>query len=87
MFNIKSMNNYLVFKEIMININIQQFQGTSEVGNFQSALNDAINQALKALSIDTSDQRIAWKLIEVSGSKGGLLGEQSINVNIEAQPN
>ncbi|MEJ6486836.1 hypothetical protein N0Y54_37210 [Nostoc punctiforme UO1] len=71
----------------MTNINIQQFQGISEVGDFQSALNDAINQALEALSVDTSDQRIAWRLIEVSGSKGGLLGEQSINVNIEAQPN
>ncbi|MEJ6486843.1 carbohydrate-binding protein [Nostoc punctiforme UO1] len=48
----------------MININIQQFQGTSEVGDFQSALNDAINQALEALSVDTSDNSKQYKCLQ-----------------------
>ena len=70
----------------MTTMKIQQFQGTSKEGDFQSA----INEALKFLSfIDgatISDQRIAWKLIEISGSKGGFLGENAITVTIEAQP-
>jgi predicted dehydrogenase len=70
----------------MTSINIQQFQGTSEEEDFQSALLEAINKALEALSVGTSDQRIAWKLIEISGSRGGLLGEKTITVTIEAQP-
>ena len=67
----------------------QNFQGTSQAGDFQSALQEAINEALTAFSfIDgaaISDQRIAWKLIEISGSKGGFLGEKTITVTIEAR--
>lgn len=74
----------------MTTMKIQQFQGTSKEGDFQSALGEAISEALKALSfIDgtvISDQRIAWKLIETSGSQGGFLGETTITVTIEAQP-
>jgi|JFJP01.1.fsa_nt_gi hypothetical protein len=66
---------------------MQNFQGTSKEGDFQSALLEAANKALEALSIGTSDQRIAWKLIEISGSKGGFLGENTITVTIEAQSN
>ncbi|MEH1867102.1 MAG: hypothetical protein V7K69_19120 [Nostoc sp.] len=65
---------------------IQNFQGTSKEGDFQSALLEATNKALDALRGDVSDQRIAWKLIEISGSKGGFLGENAITVTIEAQP-
>jgi hypothetical protein len=65
---------------------IQRFQGTSKEGDFQSALLEATNKALKALSGNISDQRIEWKIIEISGSKGGILGEKSIIVTIEAQP-
>jgi len=68
-------------------MNIQNFQGTSEEGDFQSALLEATNKALEALSNGTSDQRIAWKIIETSGSKGGFLGENVITVTIEAQIN
>ncbi|MEH2063296.1 MAG: hypothetical protein V7K50_13715 [Nostoc sp.] len=65
---------------------IQNFQGTSKEGDFQSALLSATNKALEALSKGISDQRIEWKIIETSGSKGGLLGEETITVTIEAQP-
>jgi hypothetical protein len=64
---------------------IQHFQGTSKEGDFQSALGEAIREALKVLSGNTSDQRIAWKLIETSGSYGGIAGENVITVTIEAQ--
>ena len=71
----------------MTTMKIQQFQGTSKEGDFQSALREATNSALEFFSKDVSDQRIAWKLIETSGSTGGLLGERAITVTIEAQPN
>jgi hypothetical protein len=60
-----------------------QFQGISKEGDFQSALLEANKKALEALSIGTSDQRIEWKIIKISGSKGGLLGENTITVTIE----
>ena len=71
----------------MITTKTQQFQGTSKEGDFQSALREATNSALEFFSKDVSDQRIAWKLIETSGSTGGLLAEKTLTVTIEAQPN
>lgn len=68
----------------MISINIQQFQGTSEGEDLQSALQSAIAQAIEAFIKDTADQRIAWKLIEISGSRGGFIGERTVTVTIEA---
>ena len=70
----------------MTTAKFQNFQGTSKEGDFQSALVEATNKALEGLSGTTSDQRIAWKLIEISGSKGGFIGENTITVTIEAQP-
>jgi hypothetical protein len=68
---------------------IQQFQGTSQKGDFQSALRQAIGNALEALSfIDggvISDQRIRWKIIETSGISGGFAGDDVITVTIEAK--
>jgi hypothetical protein len=63
----------------------QNFQGTSNEGDFQSALLEAVNRALEALRGNTADARIAWRLIETSGSFGGILGERAITVTIEAQ--
>lgn len=69
----------------MATTKIQQFQGTSKEGDFQSALEEAISVAFEALKGNISDFRIAWKLIETSGSQGGILGERAITVTIEAQ--
>lgn len=69
----------------MTTMKIQRFQGTSSTGDFQAAIEEAVSKALAALSIDVADQRIQWKIIETSGSKGGFLGEESITVTIEAQ--
>lgn len=67
---------------------IQNFQGISNEGDFQSALQDAINKALKTLSfVDgaaISDQHIEWKLVEISGGRDALLGRKTIVVTIEA---
>jgi hypothetical protein len=65
----------------------QTFQGTSKEGDFRSALLDATHKALDALRGTVSDQRIAWKLVEISGSYGGFVDEQSITVTIHAQVN
>lgn len=70
----------------MTNKKTQQFQGTSDAGDFQSALQEAISKALEALSAGVADQRISWKLIEVSGINGGFVGENKITVTIEAEP-
>lgn len=69
-------------------IEMQNFQGISNEGDFQSALQDAINKALKKLTfVDgaaISDQHIEWRLIEISGGRDALLGDQTIVVTIEA---
>lgn len=71
----------------MTSTKTQPFQGTSKTGDFQSALNEAINVAFNALRDNKSDFRLAWKVIEVSGSFGGITGERAITVTIEAQEN
>lgn len=65
----------------------QNFQGTSQAGDFQAALAEATSKALQDLSGNVSDQQIAWKLIELSGSKGGVAGVNTITVTIEASAN
>ncbi|MBW4620752.1 MAG: hypothetical protein KME17_15530 [Cyanosarcina radialis HA8281-LM2] len=65
----------------------QNFQGTSQAGDFKAALGEATSKALHDLSGNVSDRRIAWKPIEPSGSTGGIAGEESLTVTIEAQPN
>ncbi|MBW4620749.1 MAG: hypothetical protein KME17_15515 [Cyanosarcina radialis HA8281-LM2] len=71
----------------MMTTKTQQFQVTSKEGDFQSALEEAISVAFEALKGNISDFRIACKLIEISGSTGGIAGEKSLTVTIEAQPN
>jgi hypothetical protein len=63
------------------------FQGTSKENDFQAALKDAIEKASEGLRGNVADQRIAWQLIETSGSYGGFVGEQTITVTIEAEVN
>ncbi|MBP5977195.1 hypothetical protein HW132_31855 [Brasilonema sp. CT11] len=65
-----------------MSLNQKHFKGTSEEGNFQAALDEAINNAV--LSSGISDVRIQWKIIETSGIRGGIAGENTINVTIEA---
>lgn len=67
----------------------QNFQGTSVKGNFQEALLEATDKALEGLSsiggTTISDQQIEWKVIEISGIKGGFGGQNIVNVSIQAK--
>jgi hypothetical protein len=57
----------------------KQHQGTSNSGNFQEALDQAINAAQPTGGADI----VFWKLGEVTGSKGGIVSASSITVTIE----
>ncbi len=57
----------------------QQHQGTSNSGNFQEALDQAVNDAQPTGGADI----VFWKLSEVTGSKGGIVPGNSITVTIE----
>ncbi len=63
----------------------QNFRGNSTEGDFQAALADAISNASGVLAANIADARIAWRLMEVSGRSGGIAGERSMAVTIEAR--
>lgn len=65
----------------------QTFHGNSTEGDFQAALADAINNASAVLAANIADGRIAWRLCEISGRSGGIVGERTMTVAIEAQLN
>jgi hypothetical protein len=56
----------------------QMFKGTSEKGDFQEALSNAVDSALSG----GADKLVRWRLYEVTGEKGGLHGINSITVKI-----
>ncbi|HEX8432208.1 MAG TPA: hypothetical protein VF625_13050 [Longimicrobium sp.] len=58
-----------------------RFTGTSNHGDFQEALGLAIEAAVPP---GTSDWLVEWRLAEMSGSKGGIAGQNSLTVTIEA---
>ncbi len=57
------------------------FIGTSNSGNFQEALSNAIATAKETLETDF----IKWKLEELSGEDGGFVTVQVLSVKINAQ--
>ena len=58
-----------------------KFEGTSNQGDFNEALQKAIAAALEGLS----STLITWRLLEVSGENGGVVGANNLTVAIEAQ--
>jgi hypothetical protein len=58
----------------------QKFEGTSNRGDFQEALQLAIEAAIAG----TSATRITWKLLDVSGANGGIVPQNDLTVTIEA---
>lgn len=58
-----------------------KFEGTSNQGDFNEALQKAIAAALEGLS----STLITWRLLEVSGENGGFVGANNLTVTIEAQ--
>lgn len=56
------------------------FEGTSDSGNFQQALDQAVQRALD--SSGAADDRLTWKLESVSGESGGIAGINKLTVTI-----
>jgi hypothetical protein len=62
------------------------FQGESAVGNLQEALDNAFQQLDGALGEGgVSDASATWKIIEVTGQRGGIAAFRSVQVKICAE--
>lgn len=57
------------------------FQGTSETGNLQEALDNAIAAAQQAQP--GADMINMWRLNQVTGQAGGITGGKSVTVEID----
>lgn len=60
----------------------KKFEGTSNNGNFQEALEYAINNALTSTGV--ADEGVTWTLANVGGRNGTLAGISELTVTIEA---
>lgn len=58
------------------------FEGTSNDGDLQEALTNAIDTALESTGV--ADEGVTWKLEEVKGEKGTIVGLNRITVTIQA---
>jgi hypothetical protein len=58
-----------------------RFEGTSNQGDFNEALQNAIAAAKDGLTTSF----VTWKLLDVSGQNGGFVGVNDLTVSIEAQ--
>jgi len=58
-----------------------EFEGVSEAGRFQEALEDAIKKALG--SVQHTDPMASYVVKQIRGSKGGLAGLNQVVVTIE----
>lgn len=61
-----------------------RFSGTSNNGNFQEALDSAIQAAAEELGEGGADIMINWHLLVVSGAQGGIAGLNALTVEIVA---
>ena len=59
----------------------KQFKGTGRT--FDEALQQAINEAGKTIKFP--DGAVQWKLVELRGQVGGILGKPLFYVTIESQ--
>ncbi len=59
-----------------------RFEGKSQTGSFQEALDDGAKKALK--SITHTDPMISFTVKEISGRKGGFANFNELSVVIEA---
>jgi hypothetical protein len=63
----------------------RRFSGESARGNFQEALDAALSQLDKAMSEQgVADGMASWKIVEVSGDRGGIAGQRNVKVTISA---
>ena len=61
-----------------------QFEGTSNKGSFQQALDAAIQAALDAEP--RPDHGVKWSLVQTRGVRGTLLGSNDLTVIIAVLP-
>lgn len=61
---------------------LKTFEGSSNNGNLQEALEDAIGQAQQSTTI--ADWLTEWTLKSVAGRRGGIAGLNQVAVTIEA---
>jgi hypothetical protein len=57
------------------------YEGVSQHGNLEEALNDAVARAQRDLP--GADRMVRWRLREVSGEQGGIRGARTLRVTIE----
>jgi hypothetical protein len=72
---------YRSMKEEEAMCNECKFEGTSNEGDLQEALEKAIDAATNELK----QNFVRWKLDEVSGSRGGITGATEITVTIRVE--
>lgn len=66
----------------------RSFQGESANGNLQEALDNALQQLAGDLGEGgVSDASASWKLIEVTGQRGGIAAFRSVQLKITATRN
>ncbi len=59
------------------------YTGKAADGNFQTALNDAIQQAETAIAKTGADLRFEWTMGAVKGTRGGIAGTREVTVEIK----
>ena len=59
------------------------YTGKSVDGNFQAALDDAIQQAEAAIAKTGADMRFEWTMGAVKGTRGGIAGTREVTVEIK----
>jgi hypothetical protein len=61
------------------------YSGTSIQGNFQEALNSALSsaQAGVAKTTNIADAQFNFKVAEITGKRGGLMGTQELTVKVQ----
>lgn len=62
-------------------VGAKSFTGKAADGNFQTALNDALQQAEAART--GADQRFEWTMGVVKGTRGGIAGTREVTVEVK----
>src|SRR5688572_297177 len=60
---------------------VRIFEGVSDKGEFQEALDDAVNRALR--SLPGADRMVRYRVREITGEHGGIRGANIVRVQIE----
>ena len=63
----------------------QVFSGTSKEGKFQEALDAALQTAQQSLAKSTqvADMQLQFKVAEITGKRGGLMGTTELTVKVQ----